>query len=130
MIMVDIDLAKKHKEKTGAKKFWNSRTFSELFAYSPVEAAQYQLDCRIADAEIFGMPSAEYIKQQEALNNPKPVEIKEEPKKEVVEVVEKEESTDLTKEDVQELLKANKIDFHHALGIKKLVELAITNKLL
>lgn len=80
------------------------------------------------DTEIHGMPASEYIKSQQ-----KPeVEEKIEEKVEIVEeeIIEEEKSTDLTKEDIKELLKANKIGFHHALGMEKLVKLAIENKLL
>jgi hypothetical protein len=43
--MVDVDISKDLQVKNKTKKFRSSTTFAELMAYSPVEAAQYAIDC-------------------------------------------------------------------------------------
>lgn len=114
--MAEVEIVKAQQEQTGAKSFWDNRRFAELMNYSHKDAAQYCIDCGI-DTEING------VSVYEIVNGSKPVE-------EVVEWVEWEEIPTLTKEDLQELLKANEIKFHPATGLEKLMLIAQENKLI
>lgn len=129
--MVDVDISKELQIKNKTKKFRSSTTFAELMAYSPVEAAQYAIDCWLK-TEIMWVPAEEFVKNNWVI---KETEKKEEvvaniETEEPIITPENEDSVELTKEDIQELLKANNIAFHHATGIAKLIELAKQNNLL
>jgi len=129
----EIDISKAQQEKIKAKSIWNNRKFASLMAYDPKAAAQFAIDCWVKTA-IHWIPVEDYVKWVEKLEEVEApvVEEKESETKEEVEAEEVEPKTEIeiTKEDLQELLKANWIKYHHAAGIKKLTVLANENGLL
>lgn len=126
--MAEINLAQAHREKTWAANLWDSRKFAELMAYSATDAAQYAVDCNI-NTNIHGMSAQDFVNKQKGIVKAEVVEeIVVEPT--VKEEVIGEQKASLSKEDLQELLKANNIKFHPATGIEKLVNIAKENNLL
>lgn len=43
--MATVDLSQEMQKRSKSRKFWSSRTFAELMAYSKLEAAMYAVDC-------------------------------------------------------------------------------------
>ena len=128
--MTDVNLAADHQSKTKAKSIYDNGRFVALLGYDPKAAAQYCIDCNL-DTEIYGIPVKEYVKWlPKATEDKIETPIEEEIESETDEVEEKEETVEITKEDLQELLKANNIKYHHAAWVKKLTELANDNNLL
>jgi len=123
--MTDVNIAKAHQEATKAKAIWDNRKFAELLDYDPKAAAQYAIDCNIK-TEIYGIAVEDYVKWVRPWTEEKETveEVVEEISEPIEEVEETEEVEEITKEDLQELLKANNIKYHHAAGVKKLTELA------
>lgn len=118
--MAEVEIVKAQQQQSGAKSFWDSRKFAELMAYSAVDAAQFCIDCGI-DTEINGINVNDIVAGKTQL------EVKEDI--EELSTID-EEVPLLTKEDLQELLKANNIKFSHLTGEKKLLEIAKSNNLL
>jgi hypothetical protein len=123
--MAEVEIVKAQQEQSGAKSFWDSRKFAELMAYSAVDAAQFCIDCGI-DTEINGINVKDIVAgktpTEETIITPTITE-------DIVEGTD-EEVPLLTKEDLQELLKANNIKFSHLTGEKKLLDIAKSNNLL
>jgi len=128
--MAEVIIVKENQKRLKAKKILNFMAFAELMAYSKVEAAQYVIDCWI-NTRIMGMKPEDFIKSVESKRNQVKEEkvIIKEPK-----IEEETEKTDweveLSKEDLQELLKSNNIEFKKTLWQKKLLELAQESGLL
>lgn len=121
--MAEVEIVKAQQEQTGAKSFWDSRKFAELMAYSAVEAAQFCIDCGI-DTEINGINVKDIVAGKTPVVEEVTTVVQELP----TEIYE--EVPLLSKEDLQELLKANNIKFSHLTGEKKLLEIAKLNNLL
>lgn len=107
------------------KSLWDSRRFAELITFSVTDAAQYCVDCG-NDTEINGVSVYDIVGKVETQE--KKVETQEEAIED--KFTEDEQKPVLTKEDLQELLKANNIEFKNTFGEKRLLELAIENGLL
>lgn len=133
--MAEVNIAKENQKKLKAKKFWNSMTFAELMAYSKLEAAQYAIDCWV-NTRIMGMGAEDYVAKytnwtteiKENVPSPKAED-------EVVTDIPETNTSDwteikLSKEDLQELLKANNVEFKWNLWEAKLMILAQENGLL
>lgn len=113
--MTEVILAEHNQEVNKAKSLWDCGKFSSLMKYDPKAAAQYAIDCGVKTA-IYGIPVEEYVKGKTATE----------------EVVEDtiDDEIEITSDDLKELLKANDIKFHHALGYDKLMNLAKENELI
>jgi len=141
--MATVDLSQEMQKRSKSRKFWSSRTFAELMAYSKLEAAMYAVDCWV-DTKIMWMPVKEFIaNSQKAIaagNTPKKKESKkvvknsdpEEDEEEEVDWDEESDTTDpvISECDLKEALTSKWIAFHHKAGMKKLMELAKTSGLL
>lgn len=133
--MAEVSIPKENQKRLKAKKFRNSMTFAELMAYSKIEAAQYAIDCWVK-TRIMWMSAEDFV----AKYTNGTVEIKEnvptsETDDEIITDVPENNTPDwtevkLNKEDLQELLKANNIEFKKTLWNKKLLILAQENGLL
>jgi len=115
--MADVSIVEENKKNTKAKQVWNSMTFAELMKYDPMEAAKFAINCNV-NADINWVSAKDYV------NGTKEEVMEDEKEEEVMEVLE------ISSEYLKELLKANKIDFHHASWNKKLMKLAQDNELL
>jgi hypothetical protein len=124
--MAEVEIVKAQQEQSGAKSFWDSRKFAELMAYSAVDAAQFCIDCGI-DTEINGINVKDIVAGKTPVVEEITTVIQELP---VDEAIVDEEVPLLTKEDLQELLKANNIKFSNLTGEKKLLDIAKSNNLL
>lgn len=152
--MEEKNIMEDYQKKTKSPSLWDSKKFAELMDYSAVEAAKYAIDCGI-DTEIMGMPVKDYVACNGVMDNaPKNLMIGEEAghmtlgeghkelsaDEEVVEADEvtedvkveevTEENSELNKEQIQELLAANGVEFKFTLWTKKLLEIAKENNLL
>ena len=127
--MAEVSIQKENQKRLKAKKFRNSMTFAELMAYSKVEAAQYAIDCWV-NTRIMWMSAQDFVaKHVWQVKEPEFIE----PMPEILEETESVQDTwewALTKEDLQELLKANGIKYNKNLWNKKLMILAQENGLL
>ncbi len=128
--MAEVNIAKETQKKLNAKKFRNSSTFAELMEYSKVEAAQYAIDCWV-NTSIMWVSAEYYVKSAWILPEEKKEPEKEAVLKEESKEIEKDEwEVELSKEDLQELLKSNNIEFKKTMWQKRLLELAQENDLL
>lgn len=133
--MAEVNIPQENQKRLKAKKFRNSMTFAELMAYSKVEAAQYAIDCWV-NTRIMWMSAQDFVAKH---TNWTP-EIKEnvpspKAKDEIVTDIPETNTSDwtevnLSKSDLQELLKANNIEFKWNLWEAKLMILAQENGLL
>ncbi len=133
--MAEVSIPKENQKRLKAKKFRNSMTFAELMAYSKVEAAQYAIDCWV-NTRIMGMSAQDFVAKHTNWtteieeNVPSP-----EAEDEIVTDIPEANTSDwtevnLSKSDLQELLKANNIEFKWNLWEAKLMILAQENGLL
>lgn len=133
--MAEVNIPQENQKRLKAKKFRNSMTFAELMAYSKVEAAQYAIDCWV-NTRIMWMSAQDFVAKytnwtteiEESVQTPKVED-------DVETDLPENNTTDwtevsLSKEDLQELLKANGIKYNHNLWEKKLMILAQENGLL
>lgn len=140
--MAEVEIVKVQQKQVWAKSFWDSRKFAELMAYSSMDAAQYCIDCWI-ETEINGMDVKDIVAWKKKIEEVEEVEVADNTTDKVLEenlpeyttTLTKdteidEEIPSLTKEDLQELLKANSIAFKNTFWQKKLLEIAQDNKLL
>lgn len=133
--MAEVNIPQENQKRLKAKKFRNSVTFAELMAYSKVEAAQYAIDCWV-NTRIMGMSAEDYVAKYTNWTTEIEQSVPTPEAEDKVETdVPENNTTDwtevsLSKEDLQELLKANGIKYNHNLWEKKLMILAQENGLL
>lgn len=132
--MAEINIMKENQKKNKSISIWDYLRFSELMRFDPKAAAQYAIDCWVK-TEIYGVPVEEYVKNPVWEDKIEDKVVKDEISEPIVEEKDEEiesEETELviSVTDLKELLKANGIKHHHALGKEKLVKLAQENGLM